>query len=87
MAEFVLKNNYWEFGNTIKQQLFGTASGTKFFPPQVCIFINDLETKFQESQRLQTLVWLWYVDGGFFICTNGEEGLKKFLDELNDFNQ
>ena len=31
MAEFVLKNNYLEFGNTIKPQIFGTASGTKFY--------------------------------------------------------
>ena len=31
MVEFVLKNNYLEFGNTIKPQIFGTASGTKFY--------------------------------------------------------
>ena len=49
--------------------------------------MNDLETKFLESQRLQPLVWLRYVDSIFFICTNGEEGFKKFLDKLNDFNQ
>ena len=29
MAEFVLKNNYFEFGNKIKQQITGTAIGTK----------------------------------------------------------
>ena len=45
--------------------------------------MNDLETKFLESQRLQPLVWLRFVDVIFFISTNGEESLKKFLD----FNQ
>ena len=49
--------------------------------------MNDLETKFLENQRLQPLVWLRYVDGIFFICTNGEESLQKFLDKLSDFNQ
>ena len=32
MAEFVLKNNYFEFGNKIKQQISATAIGTKFDP-------------------------------------------------------
>ena len=33
MAEFVLKNNYFKFGNKIKQQIWGTTIGTKFSPP------------------------------------------------------
>ena len=49
MAEFVLKNNYFEFGNKIKQQISGTAIGTKFSPPYACIFMSDLETKFLEG--------------------------------------
>ena len=49
----MLKKNYLEFGNTIKQQIFGTASGTKFFPLWARIFMNDLETKFLEGQHLQ----------------------------------
>ena len=42
MAEFVLKNNYFEFGNKLKQQTSGTAVGTKFAPPCACIFMSDL---------------------------------------------
>ena len=49
MAEFVLKNNYIEFGNKIKQQISGTAIGTKFAPPYTCMFMSDLETKFLEG--------------------------------------
>ena len=48
MAEFVLKNNYFEFGNKIKQQISGTAIGTKFAPPYASIFMSNLETKFLE---------------------------------------
>ena len=87
MVEFVLKNNYFEFGNKIKQQISGTAIGTKFVPPYMCIFMSNLETKFLEGQQLQPLVLLQYNDDIFFIWTHGEESLKKFLDELNNFNQ
>ena len=56
MAEFVLKNNYFEFGNKIKQQISGTAIGTKFALPYACIFMSDLATKLLEGQHLQPLV-------------------------------
>ena len=32
MADFVLKNNYFEFNGQIKQYISGTAIGTKFAP-------------------------------------------------------
>ena len=32
MADFVLKNNYFKFNEQIKQQISGTAIGTKFAP-------------------------------------------------------
>ena len=67
MADFVLKNNYFEFDNKIKQQISGTAIGTKFDPTYARIFISDLETKFLESQQLQPLVWLQYIDDICFI--------------------
>ena len=33
MAEFILKNNYFEFNSIVKHQISGTAIGTKFAPP------------------------------------------------------
>ena len=50
MAEFVLKKNYFEFNGKVKQQLSGTAIGTKFAPPYACIFMDQVETEFLESQ-------------------------------------
>ena len=50
MAEFVLKSNYFEFGNKLKQQISGTAIGSKFAPLYACIFMSDLKTKFLECQ-------------------------------------
>ena len=40
MAEFILKNNYFEFNGECKQQISGTAIGTKFAPPYACIFMD-----------------------------------------------
>ena len=37
MAEFVLKNNFFEFNGSVKQQVSGTAIGTKRAPNYVCI--------------------------------------------------
>ena len=67
MVEFMLKNNYFEFGTKTKQQISGTVIRTKFAPPYPSIFMSDLETKFLGSQHLQHLVWLRYIDYIFFI--------------------
>ena len=32
MAEFVLKNNHFQFNGKVKQQIAGTTIGTKFAP-------------------------------------------------------
>ena len=78
MADFVLKNNYFEFNGQIKQQIAGTAIGTKFAPPYACLFIDEIETAFLEIQELQPLVWLRYIDDIFFIWTRGEQELQTF---------
>ena len=57
MGEFVIKNNYFDFGYKIKRQISGAVIGTKIAPPHARIFISDLETKFLECQHLQHLVW------------------------------
>ena len=44
MTEFVLKNNFFEFNSKIKQQDSGTATGLKFAPPYMFLFMDKLET-------------------------------------------
>ena len=83
MAEFVLKNNYFEFNGKVKQQLCGTAIGTKFAPPYDYIFMDQVETEFLESQVYKPLVWFRYIDDVFFIWTHGQEKLRLFLEDLN----
>ena len=86
MAEFVLKNNFFEFDSKVFQQIAETAIGTKFVPPYACIFMDQLETKFLETPTFKPLVWFRYIDDIFFIWTHGEEKLKTFMAELNSFN-
>ena len=86
MADFVLKNNFFEFNGEIKRQKCGTAIGAKFAPPYACIFMDEVETEFLKSQELQPFFWLRYIDYMFFIWTHGEEKLTEFLNELNSFH-
>ena len=83
MAEFVLKNNYFEFNEGTEQQLSGTAIDTKFAPPYSCIFMDKLETNFFETQTLRLLVCFRSLDV-FFLSTHGEENLKRFLNNLSN---
>ena len=46
MTEFVLKNNYFEFNGKVKQQISGTAIGTKCAPTCSCIYIDEFENEF-----------------------------------------
>ena len=85
MAEFVLKNNFFEFNNQIKQQISGTAIGTKFTPTYACIFIDKVETEFLETQADKPFWWVRCSNNILFIWTHGQEKLKVFLEDLNKF--
>ena len=85
MTEFVLKNNIFEFDEKVKQQVAGTAIGTKFATPYACIYLDEVETEFLKMQELQRLVWLQYIDDIFFTWNHSEDELTKFLENLNKF--
>ena len=85
MASFVLKNNLFEFNGKVKQQVSGTAIGTKFAPTYACIFMDKIESDFLKTQEAKPLVWYRYIDDVFFIWTHSEQKLNSFLEELNNF--
>ena len=85
LAEFILKNNLFQFNDKVKQQISGTATGTKFSPPYVCIYMDKTETDFLKTQDLQPCIWLRYIDNIFFIWTHGEADPKRFMVKLNQF--
>ena len=82
MADFVLKNNYFEFDSCIKQQISGTAIETKF-APYPCIFMDKVEGAFLESENTKPWVWMRYINDIFFIWTESEDELEGFLQRLN----
>ena len=78
MAEFVLKNNYFEFDSNVKHQISGTATGTKFAPPYACIYMEYMENQFLKNEQIRPWIRLRYIDDIFFILTAS----KKELDAL-----
>ena len=55
MAHFVLNNNYFDFDSCIKQQISGTAIGTKFASPCACIFVDKVESAFLELENTKAM--------------------------------
>ena len=49
LAEFVLRNDYFEFNDRFKKKKEGTTIGTKFAPPHAIIFMVALEEEILES--------------------------------------
>ena len=86
MADFVVKNNLFEFDCKFYQQTSGTAIGTKFAPPYACIFMGFIETEFLKTQAIKPWLWKRFIDDIFFIRTDSKENLNKFLKDLNEFH-
>ena len=86
IADFVLKNYLFEFDCKFYQQISGTAIGTKFAPPYACIFMDYVETEFLKTQAIKPWLWKRFIDDIFFIWTDSEENLNKFLKDLNEFH-
>ena len=62
----VLCQRFWGFNGKTKQQISGTAIGTKLAPPYACIFMDQVESEFLKTQAQQPLVWFRYIDDIFF---------------------
>ena len=73
MAEFVLKSNIFEFNGNVKQQVAGTAIGTKFAPLYACIYMDEVETEIVKKQELNPLVWFRCMIDIFFIWNNSDD--------------
>ena len=56
MVEFVLKNNFFEFNVSVKQQVSGTAIGSKCAPIYACIYMDEVETELLKTQERTPLV-------------------------------
>ena len=77
--------NLFKFNKKVFQQISVTAIGTKFAPQYACIYMDRVEQAFLETQELQPLLWLRFIDDIFSIWTHGNGELKKFMEEFNNF--
>ena len=86
MAEFILKNNFFEFETKIIQQISGAAIATMFVPSYACLFMDRIENDILDSELVNPWLWLRYIDDIFFIWKKGEDKLEGFLNRLNNFH-
>ena len=56
MAEFVFRDNLFEFNSNFYKQISGTAISAKFDPPHAFIFMDYIETEFLKFQQIKP--WL-----------------------------
>ena len=86
IGELVFKINLFEFSSKFYKRMSGTAIGTKFSPPYVCIFMESIETKFLKPQQIKPWFWKRFTNYIFVIWTGTEEDLDKCLENLNKFH-
>ena len=84
----ILKKNSFEFGDRHYLQIHGTAMGTRMAPSYANLFMANLEVSFLACPSiLKPLLWLRFIDDIFLIWTHGEECLRTFIGELNNFHR
>ena len=87
MADFVLKEIFFEFNSKFVLQISGTTIGTKFAPtPYACIFMDYIVTEVLKTQSIKPWVWKQFIDDVFFTWTDSEENLESFLKDLKGFH-
>ena len=67
MADFILKNNYFEFNEQISNKFLVALLVPSLAPRYACLFMYKIETAFLETQELQPWVWFRYIDSIFLF--------------------
>ena len=76
MAQFLLKNNFFEFNNDVFRQISGTEISTKFALSYAYIFMDQIETEILRTQNHQPMVWFRYIDDMFLFGLMGKKNLN-----------
>ena len=64
IGKFVLKNNFFEFDNEIKQQIFDTAIGTKFIPLLLLLLLFYMATNYlikKKHTHSESKNWIYFI--------------------------
>ena len=95
-AEFVLKNNFFTFGDRMWRQVVGTAMGKEMASPYACLTVGYLEEtilfpkllpKFFKAPILEQIIdrFFRFVDDGIIVLPN-DFPAEKFLAILNSMH-
>jgi hypothetical protein len=87
LADWVLKNNYFEFGfNNFFHQIKGTAMGTPFAVTFACIYLSMIEIEVDavliDLYNFKPIFYKRYIDDIFAIFNNTNEA-KTFMHVFN----
>ena len=83
MILFILKNNVFRFSNLIYQQIVGTAMGIPISCNFANLFMSEVESnmlnEYETATGIRPFLWLRYIDDVFFLWSDDEESLLKFI--------
>ena len=79
----VLKKNNFQFNGINFLQVAGTAMGTKVAPSFAITYMGDFEDKHVYTYKLQSLLYLRYINDIFVVWQHGEEELENLFTHMN----
>lgn len=85
LMTWVLKNNYFKFGNQWYLQLQGTAMGTPLAVPFACLFVAHIEYLIwsQSNVLKPALLYRRYIDDIFYMAQSREDA-ELFFEKFNN---
>ncbi|XP_053571736.1 uncharacterized protein LOC128661511 [Bombina bombina] len=87
LLSFILKHNYFVFGNKCYQQNLGTAMGTCCGPTFACLYLGKWEfDQILNSAEINDSISLWlrFIDDVFLLWEDTEMKLIEFMQKLNN---
>ena len=78
-ADYVLRNNLFEFDSKFYKQISGTAIGTKFALLHACIFMDHIETEFLKTEDKKPWFSKRFVDNIFLYGRKVKRASKNSL--------
>ena len=83
LAEVVLKNNIFKFGEKALKQKRRTAIVTKFAPPYSVVFMAKREKEILRKAEFNLSLWWRLIHDIIFLWVHEEEKLKSFEGNIN----
>ena len=87
----VLKYNTLSFGSRFFHQIKGTAMGTPMAVNFANLFMTKFESEmlrdFEAANGIRPAFWLRYIDDIFFIWTEDDSSLKRFIEFVRTYSK